>query len=212
MSLSIYFLRHGETTYSQTGSYCGDIDPELTPAGQRMAQAFADAYRTLNWSAVYSSPMRRAIATAKPLCQAIGAEIHGRDGLKEIKYGAWEGKTLEYVKEHFSADYLKWLAEPGWNAPTGGETAYEIANRAMPVIFEIQQQQPEGNVLVVSHKATIRILLCSLLGIELGRYRDRIAVPAASLCVVKFDDHGPLLETLGDRSHMTDDLRQLPGT
>ncbi len=212
MPLSLYFLRHGETIYSQTGGYCGELDPDLTPVGVKMAEAFADAYKSLLWSAVYVSPMKRTIATAKPLCDAVGIEMQLRDGLKELRYGKWEGQTNEYVKEHFLDDYIRWMTEPAWNEPTGGETAVELASRASLVVAEIQDKYRNGNVLVVSHKATIRIILCNLLGIDLGRYRDRIDCLAASVSLVKFSEHGPLLQRLGDRSHMDDEMRSRPGT
>jgi probable phosphoglycerate mutase len=212
MSLKLYLLRHGETVYSRTGGYCGALDPELTPEGSLMAQGFADTYRSVPWTAVYASPMKRTIATAKPLCEAIGIEMQLREGLKEIAYGEWEGQTLEFVKENYADDYVRWLTEPAWNPPTGGETAVQIASRASLVISEIEEKYTTGNVLVVSHKATIRIILCSLLGIDLGRYRDRINALAASVSIVKFDVHGPLLEVLGDRYHLNEDLRSLPGT
>jgi broad specificity phosphatase PhoE len=212
MSLKLYFLRHGETPYSRTGGYCGDLDPELTLAGQQMAQAFGKAYAALDWAAIYVSPMKRTIATAQPLCDSTNLQMQLREGLKEIRYGEWEGQTSEFVKEHYSEDYTRWLTEPAWNPPTGGETAVQIASRASLVLAEIEQTHTTGNVLVVSHKATIRIMLCALLGIDLGRYRDRIDVPAASLSVVKFDVHGPLLQSLGDRSFMSQELRDLPGT
>jgi len=212
MSLRLYFLRHGETTYSRTGGYCGDLDPELTEEGTQMAKAFADAYHSLPWTAVYASPMKRTIATAKPLCDALGMEMELRPGLKEIKYGEWEGKTLEFVQQHYADDYVRWLAEPAWNSPTGGETSVQIASRAMPVITEIEEKYSTGNILVVSHKATIRIMLCSLLGIDLGRYRDRINALAASISIVKFGDYGPLLEVLGDRHYLPEHLLNLPGT
>jgi broad specificity phosphatase PhoE len=92
------------------------------------------------------------------------------------------------------------------------QTAVGIANRAMPVIAEIQEKYAKGNVLIVSHKATIRVILCSLLGIDLGRYRDRIDAPAGSVSLVKFDLHGPLLQALGDRSYMDVELRSRRGT
>lgn len=212
MSLRLYFLRHGETTYSRTGGYCGELDPELTPEGQQMAEGFAKTYQSLPWEAVYCSPMKRTIATAKPLCDAIGIEMQLRDGLKEIRYGEWEGKTNDFVKQHYADEYVRWLTEPAWNPPTGGETAVEIASRSSLVVSEIEKKYASGNVLIVSHKATIRIILCSLLGIDLGRYRDRINALAASVSVVRFDEHGPLLEVLGDRSHMDEALRNLPGT
>lgn len=177
-----------------------------------MAEAFAAAYRQLPWTAAFVSPMRRTIQTAKPLCAAVGLDMQLREGLKEIQYGQWEGKTAESVRQEYGDDYIRWLTEPAWNPPTGGETAVEIASRAALVVAEIQQQCQAGNVLVVSHKATIRIILCSLLGIDLGRYRDRIDMPVASVSVVKFDVHGPLLECLGDRHHLPATLRNRPGT
>jgi broad specificity phosphatase PhoE len=212
MSLSLYLLRHGETTYSQTGGFCGDLDPELTEDGLQMAQAFADKYRSLSWNAVYVSPMKRTIATAAPLCQAIGQKMELQEGLKEIRYGKWEGQTAAFVKATYEDDYMRWLTEPAWNPPTGGETAVQIASRASLVISEIEETHKEGNVLVVSHKATIRIILCALLGIDLGRYRDRISTLVGSVSVVRFDDHGPLLERLGDRAHFDERLLALPGT
>ncbi len=212
MSLTLYFLRHGETVYSQTGGYCGELDPELTEEGSLMAKQFAEAYRTLPWTAVYVSPMQRTMATANPLCEAVGIEMQQRDGLKEIRYGKWEGQTSEFVKKNYNEDYIRWLTEPAWNPPTGGETSVEIASRASLVVAEIQEKHPTGNVLLVSHKATIRIILCSLLGIDLGRYRDRIDMPAASISVVKLDIRGPLLQKLGDRSYLSEDLFARIGT
>jgi len=212
MSLKIYLLRHGETEYSQRGTYCGAIDPELTSEGNQMAKAFADAYRSLSWEDVYVSPMKRTIATAQPLCEAIGLPMRISDGLREIAYGAWEGREQEDVKLHYEQDYIRWLTEPAWNPPTGGETAVQVASRALPVITEIESRYKSGNVLVVSHKATIRIILCSLMGIDLGRYRDRIDAPAASVSMVKFDIHGPMLDVLGDRSYMPRHLRERAGT
>lgn len=212
MSLKIYLLRHGETEHSQRGAYCGAMDPELTPEGLLMAQAFATAYQAIPWTAIYVSPMKRTIATAQPLCDAVGLPMQLRDGLREIGYGAWENCEQADVKQRYEHDYIRWLTEPAWNPPTDGETAVQVASRALPIITEIESGYQTGNVLVVSHKATIRIILCSLMGIDLGRYRDRIDAPAASLSIVKFDIHGPMLEVLGDRNYMPANLRNREGT
>jgi len=211
MSLNIYFLRHGETAASRAGGYCGDLDIELTAVGQEMAHAFAEAYRTFPWTTVYCSPKRRALDTATPICQAIRTEMQIREGLKEIAYGKWEGMTPAEVSRDYHDDYIRYLADPGWNAPTEGERAVDIARRSHVVLEEIEQEYPSGNVLVVSHKATIRIMLCGLLGIDVGRYRDRLGVPVASVSRIEFGAHGPLLHMLGDRSHFPGHLRNLPG-
>lgn len=212
MSLTLYLLRHGQTACSRANLFCGSIDPELTPEGMEMAQEFAAAYRTTAWEAIFGSPMQRTQATAQPLCEAIGKSIELRDGLKEINYGKWEGQTVETVRQDYHDDYIRWLADPAWNPPTGGEAAIAIANRALAIVEEIQQRYPSGNVLIVSHKATIRILLCSLLGIDVGRFRYRLGCPVGSVSVVEFGSHGPLIKAVADRLHLSERLRNLPGT
>ena len=202
MSLNIFFLRHGETVASKTDGFCGTTDVELTPEGIIMAKEFALAYKTVPWTAIFSSPMKRTIATAKPICDLVDIEMQLRNGLKEINFGAWENKSKAEVNRQFHDDYVRWQSEPGWNAPPGGERAIDIARRSSEVIEEIEKTYSEGNILVVSHKATIRIMLCSLLGIDVGRYRDRIDMPVAAVSVVELREHGPRLMKLSDRSHL----------
>jgi probable phosphoglycerate mutase len=139
-------------------------------------------------------------------------DLQVRAELNEISYGKWEGLTKPKVDHDFHYDYLNWLADPAWHAPTGGELAVAIARRVLRVIEEIQQQFGDGNVLVVSHKATIRIILCSLLGIDVGRFRYRFLCPVGSVSVVEFTSNGPMLKALAERSHLSERLRSLPGT
>lgn len=213
MSLTLYFLRHGQTTLSRDDSFCGSgLDPELTPEGLEMARAFAAAYRSKSWSAIYSSNLQRTISSAQPLCDALGMKPQVNPDLREIAYGKWEGLTKERVEREYHDDYTNWLADPAWHAPTGGELATTVARRGLGVVENIKQQFSEGNVLVVSHKATIRIILCDLLGIDVGSFRHRLGCPVASVSVVEFTTEGSLLHSLADRSHLSERLRALPGT
>jgi probable phosphoglycerate mutase len=84
MSLIIYFLRHWENTASQTGGYCGTLDPDLTAAGYQMAEDITDTYKFLAWTAIFSSPLRRPAATVRQLCEALGIQMVLKGGLKEI--------------------------------------------------------------------------------------------------------------------------------
>lgn len=212
MNLTLFFLRHGETAASRTGGYCGTLDPDLTYEGYQMADDFADAYQSLPWAAVFCSPLRRAVATAEPLCKGAGIQLQRKVGLREIAYGQWEGKTPEAVNRGFHDTYVRWLADPGWNAPTDGERGIDVARRSSLVIEEIERTCSTGNVLVVSHKATIRIMLCCLVGIDVGHFRDRIHMPVAAVSIVEMGVQGPLLRTLGDRSHLRENLRNPAGT
>src|SRR6185437_9830121 len=121
---------------------------DLTPAGYEMADDFTAAYQAVPWAAIYSSPMRRTVATAAPLCELLGMPMQLRDGLKEIAYGQWEGKTPEETNREFHDDYVRWLADPGWNAPTGGEKGIQIARRSSLVLEEIENSGVDDNVLV----------------------------------------------------------------
>ncbi len=213
MALMLYLLRHGQTEFSRADAFCGSgLNPELTADGAKMAQVFADAYRKTPWQAIFCSDLRRGIATAQPLCDAIGMNAQVRTELNEIAYGRWEGLTRAKVSEQFHDDYISWLADPAWHAPTDGEPAIAIAQRGMRVIEEINSQYADGNVLLVSHKATIRIILCALLGIDVGRFRYRLVCPVGSVSIVEFTSEGPLLRALADRSHFSEELRMLPGT
>jgi broad specificity phosphatase PhoE len=213
MTLTLHLLRHGQTELSRADVFCGSgLDPELTPEGLEMARAFASAYRRKPWSAVYCSALRRSAATAQPLCDELGIAPQARAEFNEIGYGKWEGLTKQTVERDHHDDYITWVADPAWHAPTGGELAITIARRSLKAVDEIMRQCPDGNVLVVSHKATIRIILCALLGIDVGRFRFRFACPVGSLSVVEFSSAGPMLQRLADRSHLSEALQSLPGT
>jgi broad specificity phosphatase PhoE len=213
MTLKLFLLRHGQTELSRDNVFCGrGLNPVLTDDGRAMAEAFAEAYRDIAWSAIYSSPLTRAIETASPLAAMIGARIETRDGLAEIDYGAWDGLSADVVAERWHDEHERWAADPAWNPPTNGETAIALARRMESVVEEMTAAGLHGNVLVVSHKASIRVLLCALLGVDVGRFRYRFGCPVGSVSIVSFGAHGPLAEAVADRSHLSARLRRLKGT
>ena len=213
VTLTLYVLRHGQTPDSRANVFCGSgRDPALTEDGAAMASAFAAAYGDAPWTAICASPLRRAMQTAAAIAGTAGLPIEQRDELAEIAYGAWEGRTSEQVDRDFHDDYVRWTADPAWNPPTGGEPAGTVARRVRGLIDDLTSRHESGQILLVSHKATIRIALCSLLDIDVGRFRYRLGCPVASLSVVELAAHGPLLHRLADRAHLDDRLRSLPGT
>ena len=213
MTLRLYLLRHGQTAMSLANVFCGrGLDPTLTGEGVAMAGAFAAAYRDQPWTAIYSSPLKRAIDTAGPLSAARNLPIVQREELAEIDYGRWDGLTAEQVARDWHDEHERWTADPAWNPPTGGETAIALSQRMTNVIEEITGSHMDGNVLVVSHKASIRVLLCALLGVDVGRFRYRFGCPVGSVSIVEFGGHGPLATAVADRSHLDARLRGLEGT
>ncbi len=213
MSLRLHLLRHGQTPHSRANLFCGaGSDPGLTPDGAAMAEAIASALASESWAAIYSSPQRRARETAAPLAARLGVEVTIAAGLREIAYGEWEGLSSGEAAARDHDLHQAWNADPALHAPPGGETAPEVARRALTEIEGVRSAVPAGDVLAVTHKATIRIILCALLGIDLGRFRQRLACPVGSITTVEWGTVGPQLLRLADRAHLPRELRELPGT
>jgi broad specificity phosphatase PhoE len=210
MTLTLYFLRHGQTAMSRDDILCGcGVDPDLTSEGAQMAREFGEAYRAFPFEAIFCSPLRRTLATAQPISELRGLVPEIREDLKEMDYGKWEGLCRREVMQKYHDDYLRWEADPAWYPPTGGETANALARRALRVVEEIKRRFEKGAILVVSHKATIRALLCALFGIDVCRFRHRFDCPVASLSVIEFGNHGPLMRALADRNHLSEQMRTL---
>ncbi|HTK50105.1 MAG TPA: histidine phosphatase family protein [Gemmatimonadaceae bacterium] len=212
--LRLHLLRHGQTSASRDNLYSGRRrNPPLTEQGIEMAREFAVAYRDRRWAAIYSSPLGRALATAAPLADAVQLPVLVRDGFAEIDYGDWDGLTPEEVAERFPIEQAKWIADPAWNPPTGGETAVALAQRVTRELERIEHEHHAGgNVLIVAHKATIRVAICALLGVDVGRFRYRFDCPVGSVTIIEFRAHGPFAVAIADRSHLDARLRGLEGT
>jgi probable phosphoglycerate mutase len=133
--------------------------------------------------------------------------------LREIAHGHWEGLTRGEVEARYAEEYALYDADPYTFAPEGGETGVEVLARALPVIRDIVVRHRDQQVLVVSHKATLRLLLSSLLGFDPRRYRDALDQSPACLNVVDFRDltHARLM-LFNDTSHYSTDPRAAAGS
>lgn len=194
---TLHLLRHGETELSADGTFCGEIDAALSDKGVRQAEAAAARLAGLHLEAVYVSSKRRAQETAAPLCAQLGLTARVEEGLREIGYGSWDGRKETDIRENDPHTYALWANDPAVHAPPGGENGYAIAARALPIVERVTTAH-EGNVLLVSHKATIRVIVSALLGLHIGRFRDRIACPTASLTTFEYGSRGPLLVRIGE--------------
>jgi probable phosphoglycerate mutase len=204
--LSLYLLRHGETDFSREDRFCGRIDAPLTDIGKEMAWCFAEMYGELDWRAIYTSTRQRAISTAEPLATRISLTPQQEPGLDEMDYGEWQGRWKGEVAATDRQRYQSWREDPTMGAP-GGESVFEVHARASRVVDEIRARYDDGNVLVVSHKTTLRVLVCGLLGVDLRLHRDRIAQPVCGLSIIEILPEGPALRALADVTHLPSWLR-----
>jgi probable phosphoglycerate mutase len=210
--LELYLIRHGQTDFSRENRFCGSIDPPLNEVGVRMAEAFGAAYADKKWDAIYTSPSQRARRTAAALASRVGLEPIVDEGLREISYGEWETLRHEDAKARWPEAYAYWTADTASRSTPGGETAFQVAARAALVMERIKREHADGRVLVASHKATIRILVCALLGMDVRLFRDRIGQPVAAVAKFEIKKSGPMLAMLGDVGHLPPELREIEGT
>jgi broad specificity phosphatase PhoE len=205
-------VRHGQTAASRENRFSGSSDPPLTAVGEAMAEAFARAYASLKWDGIYTSPMLRTRQTADALVRLTGVRPIVEEGLKEVDYGEWEGLRQAEVKERWPEAFEHWADDVASRGTPGGETAFQVAARAMRVVEGIRFRHERGNVLLISHKATLRVITCALLGLDVRLFRERIAHPVGAVTMFVVTKQKAQLTILGDRSHLSEELRNQEGT
>jgi broad specificity phosphatase PhoE len=198
----LYLVRHGATELAAEDRFAGETDVSLSEAGREQTRRLAVRLAQEPVTAFYASPLSRTMETARILALPHGREVLSREGLREISHGHWEGKRRADVERLYAEEYARWDADPFSFAPPGGETGLAVTARALPALLEIVAESRQTQVLVVSHKATIRLLLSSLLGFDPRSYRDRLDQSPASLNILDFRDltHARL-SLFNDTSH-----------
>jgi broad specificity phosphatase PhoE len=150
----LWLVRHGETEWSRLGRHTGRTDLPLTDAGRAQARSVARKLDDHEFELVLSSPLQRALDTAR--LAGFAGQVETTDDLLEWHYGADEGRTTKEIRED----------RPGWtvwrDGPRDGETAEEVAARVDRVIERVRAA--EGDVLVFAHGHVLRVLVARWLG------------------------------------------------
>ena len=208
----LFLVRHGATQLTAEDRFSGTVGVDLSDEGRQQAAFLADRLAHEKVGAVYASPLGRTFETAMIIARPHRLTPVERDGLREISHGRWEGLTRHEVETRYPDEYAAWEADPFTFAPEAGESGVAVLARALPVVREIVLAHTGQNVVVVSHKATLRLLLSSLLGFDARGYRDRLDQAPACLNVVDFKD--PVrarLMLFNDVSHYQDQPRVAAG-
>jgi broad specificity phosphatase PhoE len=207
----VFMVRHGATVLSAEDRFAGATDVELSDEGREQTRRLAERLSHEKIVAAYASPLGRTFETAQILAAPHKLDVQTRDGLREINHGRWEGMTRREVEEKFPEEAAEWEKDPYTFAPLGGESGLAVTARALPVLIELVRKHPGEDFLVVSHKATIRLLLSSLLGFDPRRYRDNLDQKPAALNIVDFRDATRARLTLfNDTSHYDKGGKAIP--
>jgi len=201
----LLFVRHGATQLTAEDRFSGATGVDLSDEGRAQVRRLAERLAGDKVAAIYVSPLGRTVETAQILAGPHRLTPIVRDGLREISHGRWEGLTRREVEERYADEYAAWEEDPFTFAPKDGESGLSVLARALPVVREIVVAHRDQVVMVVSHKATLRLILSSLLGFDARGYRDRLDQSPACLNVVDFKD--PVrarLMLFNDTSHYAD--------
>ena len=184
MATRVFLVRHGATVLSAEDRYAGSVDVALSDEGRAQARALGTRLAAEPLAAVYASPMSRAQDTARLIVDGRGLDVATVPEMRETDHGHWEGKTREEIRAAFPDEYARWERDPFTFAPSSGETGLQVLARALPTFLAIVGRHPDSSVLVVSHKATIRLVIGELLGVELRGYRDRLDMSPCGLNIL----------------------------
>jgi probable phosphomutase (TIGR03848 family) len=160
----------------------------LNQKGQQQAEGLAARLAELPISAVYSSPLERAIQTARPIAERKGLPVQQREGLNEIDFGEWTGKQLGELQP--VAEWQNFNTYRSGTRIPGGETMQEVLARALNELAEVVRLHPSSMVAVVSHGDVLRSLICHFLGVSLDLML-RLEIDPASVSIVELQSYGP---------------------
>jgi probable phosphoglycerate mutase len=197
----LYLCRHAQTASSAVDSFNGRGEFLLTQDGRKQATRLGMRLRSIAFDTIFCSPLARTAETAAIVRQ--GRDAVPIEGLTEIDYGGWEGLSPAQARALDPARYDAWEEDPTRTAPPGGETAAQVAERVVAAVEQISRRFPEGRVLAISHKATLRILAAALTGAPISRYRKTWPQDECALNLVELRAGKPaFLRLWNDTAHL----------
>jgi broad specificity phosphatase PhoE len=207
----VFLIRHGTTELSTEDRFAGAVDVLLSDAGRDQARRLGRRLVSENISVAFASPMKRTMETARLVVEPHGVEVSPVDGIREIAHGRWEEMKREEVERKFPEEYSRYEEDPFSFAPVEGESGLQVTARALPALLKIVEEHCDERIVMVSHKATIRLLLSSLLGFDPRKYRDRLDQAPCALNILDFKDVAHARLTLfNDTSHYNPAVPEMP--
>lgn len=201
MTIRIFLVRHGLTIWNHEFRYQGHTDIELSSEGIEQAQALQKRLEDVEFTAIISSDLQRALQTATIINEAHQIKIQINESFKEVNFGVWEGLTYQDLQAKYPDQLKTWLETPHLLQVEKGETFVELRDRALIGFNQVISQYPVGNILIVSHGGTIAAMICGILQEPLEKmwgYKQK----NASINILSINENRVTIELLNDTSHL----------
>lgn len=210
----VYLIRHGATEANRARPYRiqgRGTDLALDAVGRAQAERASGALVAggVRLSAVYSSPLRRAVETARWVAEPHGLGAQAVEGLTEADVGRWEGLTWDDVREREPDLYDRFHADPGRVPYPEGESFADVAERVTPVMGRLALEHRGESIAVVAHNVVNRAYLAGLLGVPIERARA-IRQSNGGINVVEYEDSRAQVFTVNAALHL--EGVETPGT
>ena len=198
----IIIIRHGETEWNKTGRFQGHSDVPLSAEGRTQAAALGKNLAVDHVDMIYASDLTRAMETAAPLAQRFGLEVISDPQLRELNFGAWEGRNFNDVNAENPNAMKNFYTDPEQADIPESEPFPEFQRRIAGRVREIVAQKRGKRIVIVSHGASIRILLADLLSMPI-RSIWHLSQLNTAVNKIRFEDDGFAVVTLmNDTSHL----------
>lgn len=166
----VIIVRHGRTEWNRVERFRGRVDIGLDEVGMKQAEVAAKRIREWPISAIYSSPLRRAMDTAEIIAAPLELNVQPMSGIIDIDYGSWQGLSTEQVVARNDSLYSQWIESPQEVKFPDGESFIEVKERVASAIGHLIQRYPKETFVLVSHKVICQILILNLLGLDSSHF------------------------------------------
>ena len=206
MNAKIILIRHGQSVWnsdSKNDRFNGHTDIPLTAYGLKQAEKMGIYLKKQNVTAIYCSPLQRAVVTARIIGQNLGLIPQVIEELIEMDFGAWEGLTLPEIENQYRELFLRWLEDPASISPPNGESGYKVLSRIMPIFLTLEERHKGNTIVVVAHKVVNRVALCHWLGLPIASFRKLVPQRVGALNSVSIKSNKAVwIDCIDDTSYM----------
>lgn len=200
----IILVRHGECQGNREGLFRGRSDFPLNDLGLIQAKELAIELKRFKPTYIFTSPLQRAKQTAQIISNECNIEMEECEGFNNIELGPWEGKAKRFIAIHYPEEWEVWLNEPEKLAVTGIETLDEVQKRSKRELDKISNEFSGKTVIIVSHRAVLKPLIASCLGI-IKPYFWRIHIDTASYSILHYEkERGYILVQSNQNRHLSE--------
>lgn len=197
----LILIRHGRTEWNRVERFRGRTDIELDSVGIKQAEATAERLSLWPIVAVYSSPLRRALATASAVAKRFNLEVQVLHELIDIDYGDWHGLSPEEAATRDPRLFSMWLESPHLVKFPRGESLNDVRRRCSLAVNELIEKHAEETFAIVSHKVVCQIIVLELLGLD-SAFFWRIAQDVCAVNIFEVRNKIPSLVLLNDTCHL----------